>query len=292
MDKHGHLRFFSLAVAGLMILAQQGAAEEDITPLASLIEAEKAFAAASKTDGRRSAFLANLATDAILFLPRPANGYDWYAEHEKAPGLLTWRPAHAEVAASGDMGFTWGPFEYRQGTMEDPPLGYGHFISVWRHDGTRWRVALDTGSRHEKPATEVPTATPGAEPTPEAPLSAAAAKVARAGLMGADRQYAIEARKDRRQAFMRFSADDIRLFRDGGFPVDGRGKAAQHLASGEYVSWQAEDGEVSGAGDLGYTYGVVSYSGGESPREEGYLKIWKKRGDGWRVVVDVTSPIP
>jgi ketosteroid isomerase-like protein len=67
---------------------------------------------------------------------------------------LTWHPTVVEVAPSGDMGFTFGPYEMTTlGEEGKPPrvVSKGTFFSVWKRgpDGT-WKVAADHGS--EEPA--------------------------------------------------------------------------------------------------------------------------------------------
>ena len=74
---------------------------------------------------------------------------------------LTWEPEGGDVAASGDLGYTWGRYEVR-GT-DDRGTGWvrrGRYVTVWRHrqNGT-WRVALDIGNE--------PCLTPIDGPVPE-----------------------------------------------------------------------------------------------------------------------------
>ncbi len=62
---------------------------------------------------------------------------------------ITWRPAVVEVAPSGDMGFTSGPYE----VTATPPAGApsvvarGTYLTVWKRgpDGT-WKALADIGS--------------------------------------------------------------------------------------------------------------------------------------------------
>ena len=61
-------------------------------------------------------------------------------------GALTWEPAKAEAARSGDLGYTYGTYELRGATKEGQPAQpeRGNYVHVWKRkpDG-RWRVVLD-----------------------------------------------------------------------------------------------------------------------------------------------------
>jgi ketosteroid isomerase-like protein len=88
--------------------ARTGSPQEDA--LASLIEAERAFARAAEEKGVREAFLTYLAEGAIVFRPAPVEGRPLYEKMSPDnPALLTWTPEVAEVSASGDLGYTSGP---------------------------------------------------------------------------------------------------------------------------------------------------------------------------------------
>ncbi|MGH9424802.1 MAG: YybH family protein, partial [Terriglobia bacterium] len=112
----------------------------------SLIEAERAFAATSLAKGTRAAFLEFLAEDSVLFRPGPIPGKKWIEEHPAPSTFLTWEPAFADVAQSGDLGYTTGPWEIRPTGPKDKPTAYGHFVSVWKRqtDGL-WKVVVDLG---------------------------------------------------------------------------------------------------------------------------------------------------
>jgi hypothetical protein len=59
-----------------------------------------------------------------------------------APHYVTWHPTLADVAASGDLGFTVGPWAVNAG---DVPA-HGQFLGLWRRDsGCRWQLAVDAG---------------------------------------------------------------------------------------------------------------------------------------------------
>jgi ketosteroid isomerase-like protein len=64
--------------------------------------------------------------------------------------MLTWKPFHAEAAASGDLGYTLGTYEYRAPDKDGKPtVRYGKYCSVWKRqkdDSWKWVVDIGNGS--------------------------------------------------------------------------------------------------------------------------------------------------
>jgi ketosteroid isomerase-like protein len=66
---------------------------------------------------------------------------------------LTWTPVHADMAASGDLGYTFGTYEFRSKDKEGKPtVEYGKYASVWKKqkDGS-WKVVMDMGNASSSP---------------------------------------------------------------------------------------------------------------------------------------------
>jgi ketosteroid isomerase-like protein len=61
---------------------------------------------------------------------------------------LVWTPVGADISASGDLGYTYGTFEFRSiGKEGRPVVERGKYTSIWKkqRDGT-WKVELDMGN--------------------------------------------------------------------------------------------------------------------------------------------------
>ncbi|HXY77600.1 MAG TPA: DUF4440 domain-containing protein [Candidatus Acidoferrales bacterium] len=61
---------------------------------------------------------------------------------------LTWGPVGADVSAAGDLGYTYGTWEFRAKDKDGKPtVEYGNYTSIWKKqkDGS-WRVVLDMGN--------------------------------------------------------------------------------------------------------------------------------------------------
>jgi ketosteroid isomerase-like protein len=61
---------------------------------------------------------------------------------------LTWTPVHADMAASGDLGYTYGTYEFQSiGKAGKPTVESGKYVSIWKKqkDGS-WKVVMDMGN--------------------------------------------------------------------------------------------------------------------------------------------------
>lgn len=290
--------------------AQTEAMPQDVR---SLVEAERAFARRAIESSIRDAFYENLAPHAILMSPGPVNGYEQQKKRPPNPGpLLIWEPAHAEISASGDLGWTTGPAEFRPAKDKDPAW-FGEFSSVWQKqpDGA-WKVVIDHG--HDVPSRIAPKesvtwARIGGKSAGAAPLDAKHHDAARNALAETEAGYekALGTR-GLEEALSEFADGAVRVNRDGHFSALGAKEAAHSFGEEELkpkiVRWRTETGIVSKAGDLGYTYGTVELAPASGkaaepadstkagPPKRVFVRIWRRAGDGpWRIALDVTTPM-
>lgn len=66
---------------------------------------------------------------------------------------LLWTPVGADISASGDLGYTYGTFEFRSKDKEGKPVvQHGKYTSIWKRqkDGS-WKVVLDMGNSSPEP---------------------------------------------------------------------------------------------------------------------------------------------
>ncbi len=256
--------FASVVVCVGMCGVAAAIGDETASPLASLIESERAFAKMSVEKSTREAFLAFLADESLLFAPGPVPGKMFYRRQPDRPQKLSWAPDFADVSASGDLGYTSGPWEIRPEKMTDPPTAYGHFNSIWRvqKDGS-WKLEVDLGSTHEKPSMAVADVKTVQSPKDNAPApkETKTSQEWQAELLQVDRDLAKQAGSTDPsavvKAFESAAADGIRVYRDGHLPAVGKAAAMKLLASSGTGGWQPTLARVSKAGDLGYTSGVI-----------------------------------
>jgi ketosteroid isomerase-like protein len=265
-------------LAAALLAAPASAPPRSVAPV---VEAERAFAAMARDKGTGEAFKAFIAEDGQMFLPGPVRARPLLEAGRIGLGTIRWWPVYAGLAASGDLGFTTGPFV----AGERADLRHGTYFTVWRRqaDG-RWRWVLDCGSLQETPP-------PQGRDTPiEAlPTRAGTAKGAWNGVAVAEAKLAAALAADARTAMRAVLGPDARLLRNGPAPAVGRTAIAALLAAGpKRVAAAPLGGAVSAAGDLAYTYGTAAWIYSSGVRRGWYVRIWQRRARGWTLVVDET----
>jgi ketosteroid isomerase-like protein len=270
------------------------------SPLQAMVDTELAFAQLAADKGTREAFVAFIADDGVLFRPAAVNGKQWFKEHpqpasDKRP-LLSWYPAVAGVARAGDMGYSTGPWEFKRDTHDAKSVAWGHFLTIWKKQANgEWKFAIDLGISNPQPSqAEAPWAAPKDYKATKLPKGITV-PVSNDALLARDREFSrATLKRGTRAAFTDFAAADVRLYRDEKFPIAGREQAAAALpASTNAWTWEPIAGDVSSSDDLGYTYGTYQLTSGGKVIESGnYYRIWKKDGGRWKVLFDLTNPIP
>ena len=132
-----------------VLIDAAGAKDEEAlyqSGIAELMTADRAFAHAARTDGLPAAMATWAAEDGRAF---PAGalaavGKDAISAQfagRTAGDVLQWVPAGADMAARGDMGFSWGRWTLTRAAGETTT---GNYVSVWRRgaDGA-WRYAAN-----------------------------------------------------------------------------------------------------------------------------------------------------
>jgi hypothetical protein len=99
--------------------------------LIPVVEAEHIFALYCGAKGMKAAFLSFAAPDAVVFRRGPVNAIEAWTQTNPAPtGLLLWWPTYADVSRAGDLGYTTGPYEFRENETDKTPAGTGHFATL------------------------------------------------------------------------------------------------------------------------------------------------------------------
>ena len=300
--KKNSVKVFAVLLLVACVYAQKRA--EMSTELRSLVETERAFSRTSAEKGMKDAFITFAAADGLIFRGVPVNARQFWRNTDPAPkGLLTWQATYADISSAGDLGWTTGPYEFREKPTDKDAVGHGHFVTVWRRqpDGS-WKFELDIGNRHPAPASSASVL--------RYPVSGQAGSVARNGasmdlesarksLFDAEQSLARDASsKGIADAFRAHADVDVRLVRQNAFPAVGLEAARAAIAAKPGVStWKPLRAGVARSGDLGYAYGTYESRENASdakPSEHGiYMRIWKKQhGDRWKIVLEITNPAP
>jgi len=222
------------------------------------------------------------------------------SEHPVPPSdkhpLLAWQPAFAGMSMAGDLGFTTGPWEFKEDVNDAKPAGYGHFVTLWKKqtDGL-WKFVVDLGISHPQPGGPLVI---WRVPIKKNNKSTKLVSVAKdpEQLLERDRSYAAAVLKEGlSKAFVTYAAPNARLYLPEKLPFVGRVVSVEALAPVKgVVIYKASAGDVSRSGDLGYTHGIYEKRSADDPAKvvEGgsYVRIWSLLDGRWQVVLDVTNP--
>jgi ketosteroid isomerase-like protein len=279
------MRFAPAALASVLVAC----ASSPTTPpdaAASLAAAEAAFAAHSVREGMRAAFLANFADDGVFVRDGWTAARTDLEKRTAPPIVLDWRPAYVEVAKSGEIGLSTGPWKLTSKTNPADPPSFGQFVSIWRREaGGPWKVAVDIGISHATNALwDQPLA---AVVLPGRPA------LAKGGVEGAELDFVTDAHeKGLAAAYGIHGSERLRFYRDGFAPAVGKASA---LASGAMteakLAWSIDRTEASLSNDFGYSRG--SYAAASSPNTPlGYfMRVWHVEDGKWRIALDVANPV-
>lgn len=254
----------------------------------ALIASERAFATMAGERGIRASFLAQFAADGLVFEPAPVRVHEtWTARPAPADPLalkLEWAPAAAAVAASGEMGFTTGPFTLTDRTGTRPPQPqHGIYTSVWRKNALGvWQVVLDAGVLTNA-AIEAAALMPG-------PKLHATASKPNFPQMLSPAEIERSVRNASPEAFASWLATDTRWYRSGNAPILLRESVATAFrANWRAVSLSHTAGGGSATGDFAYTYGTLVIEGIGTARSAGhYVNLWSRDDYGvWKIAAAI-----
>lgn len=126
-----------------------------------IIDADKAFSTMCMEKGMAEAFTAFAADDVVKLRPgelpvmNKKELEQMFAEHAN-DGVLKfkWEPVKADIAASGDLGYTFGNWQIHiagDAITQDTTI-YGNYVSVWKkQDDGKWKYVIDAGNETPKP---------------------------------------------------------------------------------------------------------------------------------------------
>lgn len=155
-------------VLPMLMLLSVGCGQQPAVDLdaerSALMDADRAWAAAqansdAPVDAVVDQFLGDsrlLAPDVPLALGKEAIR-DVFDAVASMPGFsLAWTPDFAEVASSGDLGYTIGTYRMGMDSPDGPVTINGKYMTVWKKqaDGG-WRVAVDMFNADGPPTPEM-----------------------------------------------------------------------------------------------------------------------------------------
>jgi len=287
---------FLLVFALLLTVSPITLSQDQQSALQEMVKTEQAFSRTAEVRTTREAFMEFIADDGLLFRPGPVNGKQWMLDHpvpvSNQRGLLAWQPTFAGMAASGDFGFTTGPWQSKPDINDAQPSAFGHFITVWKKqpDGS-WKFAVDLGISHSDPGG------PQVIMTPNEVRSTLMSKAVGVGsekqrLLADDRKLAKASGKKAVAAFFARAESGVRVYRNDHLPAIGKSAAEKILTREDtQIKWAPSVSDVATSGDVGYTLGTYDIVDAKKKVLEhgSYVRIWRKHADAWKIVIDVIN---
>ncbi|MCA8897633.1 MAG: DUF4440 domain-containing protein [Hyphomonas sp.] len=253
-----------------------------------IVATERAFAADGYETGVKASFVKYAAPGAMMFAPGPVNVHDYFAgQPDAAPNPdrphLVWWPLAAGIAASGDLGFTTGP--YGLGDKR-----YGWYFTVWQRQGDgSWKWVLDAGVDAD-PSAAAPQDSPVAY-LPASEETAMSPDAAMAEVKAIEAGMAAAAGTDLAASYEGQLSHDARLHTEGVAPGTAPETWAAALAARPAaMSLAPMGGGASAAGDMVWTWSEAHWQADAPPVRGFVVRVWQRRADGWKIVFDELVP--
>lgn len=253
-------------------LAVSGQAQKNIK---ALVHAERSFASYTVSNGIKKGFLQYLDSTGVIF--PAADAVNGIALHSRGPGntaQLNWAPEYAVISASGDFGFTTGPYHLRR-SASDTISGRGQYSSIWHiNKNGEWKVLADMGVRytHERPLPEI---------VAELDLKKLATESFTLDeVIRIDQQLNEQLKEKGNSAYGPYLSAQSWFNTNNHAPVMGARDIGDLLKTISPASnFQYTNAGIASSNDLGFTYGKS---------EKGpYLRVWTKQAVGWVLVLQV-----
>jgi ketosteroid isomerase-like protein len=222
----------------------------------------------------------------------PVNGKDDWTKRNADSSELWWQPVFADMAYSGDFGYTTGPWEWKRLKNDNTPSAYGYYNSIWKKekDGI-WKVVIDIG---------IPNNIPSAEKNKQVTFSTIQSKPVKGNyeslkkdLFDVERTFLDACRKNNNTTYNKYISSETRIYRPNNPPYVSADAIKKALADTSITfTFESIDGDIASSGDLGYIYGKVKargiYNGNLVDADLNYMRIWKREKPGdWKIVLDV-----
>lgn len=244
--------------------------------LADMIAAERSFAMYSVLHGTKEAFLQFADSSATMFSKgEPVNGFQLWQDREKRPGVLNWRPRYAEIAASGDFGYTCGPWTFQSSTTADPVVANGYFFTVWQKKASgEWKFILDVGT----------DAGPKLDDSAVLIQQVETRKGVEITMLEAEADFIRLFKMDSARAYQLFFSETSVQVREGsGLLQTVKPEPVSNTETEGITTFSALGNGIAASGDLGYVYGTTLLNG----KKDAYLRIWRHEAKGWKIALQL-----
>jgi len=114
----------------------------------SLMAVDREFSKYSQDNGMNAAFMEYISEDGVMLRSNSMpivgkNAVSGLFRGDDSGFTLTWEPLYADIAKSGEIGYTYGTYEltHQEGVQK------GTYVSIWKKDNDgKWKFVLDSGN--------------------------------------------------------------------------------------------------------------------------------------------------
>jgi ketosteroid isomerase-like protein len=144
------LYFLLMPLFLLMACSRKKEIKDTTEQRAEMIAAEISFSEMSKVKGTRAAMMQFIDSNGVLLRPNsfPLIGGDainFISQSNDSAYTMIWQPKGGNIAASGDLGYTFGVYSVLPKNGDSAM--HGTYVNVWKKlaDGS-WKLMLDSGN--------------------------------------------------------------------------------------------------------------------------------------------------
>lgn len=262
----------------LILITTTASAQKGIK---ALINTERSFASFTVANGIKSGFLQFLDSTGVIFPSASAqNGIAFYSKGPEVPVILNWAPEYAVISASGDFGFTTGPYHLMR-SINDTISGRGQYSSVWHiTEKGEWKFLADMGTRYTNQR--------------DLPLTVAELDLGNINtetfsmddVIVIDKKLNQQLREKGAIAFNEYLTTQSWFNINGKAPTLGsKAISANMLGLPSNLSFEYNNGKIASSKDMAFTYGTLSNNNKKDP----YMRVWTKQKTGWVLLLQVIS---
>ena len=256
------------------LITQQAKAQKGIE---KLIATEKSFAAAALKTNTRGAFMAFMdSTEAVVF----NNGQivDAFAKWSNTVAdttKLIWQPAYAGLAQSGELGFTTGPWQFKN-NLQGSTVAAGSFATIWNLDKNgNWKFLVDIG-------TDCPTEIPYTVDSVKKWVGNTIDDLDTKDALTIDRIFIQQYAAIKNDAFKAVVTENSWFNLQGQAPIKGTQNILANLGQiPAGLDFNPLGGGISASSDFAYVYGTVR----REAKIANYLRVWQKSGDKYSLLL-------
>ncbi len=269
-----NLKFILTLLMSFLIIIN-GIAQKGID---GMINAELSFAKNAIEKDTKTAFLNYLDSNGVVFNKGEIQDgiKTWSARQASAKNKLYWHPIYAGMAASGDLGFTTGPWIFKI-TGSDTIVASGFFSTIWhKTKGGQWKFLADMGIDCGPDLYNKAEIKKWVSPKPANNS---------ADILMIEKNFITAYEKNGAEAFKEYIDDNSWFSISGSLPFTNKkdilSNALPKIPAG--LKFTPVKAEMAASKELGYVYGYVELGN----KKENYMRVWKIDKSGGKILLQV-----